>query len=201
MNEQTNNTHAAFMEVTSKKIEVQDKKIVAIEEKIKSNPDNTEMIHQLIGTIDGLRKDVKASRFPEDKLDDFLTRLDASTRILTQPVQNKVLHQHHVPKLIWITASLFIVLALVCAGWFNTSSKLEGYIANDTKYRQLRLDTGYIKLQLYLDKTDSLYNVFPDIRKSVIEMEDQNRRNFDRLQKAERLKEEANRLENEVKGK
>ena len=52
MNDQTNNTNAAFMEVTSKKIEVQDKKMLAIEEKIKKIPDNAESIRHLITKVD-----------------------------------------------------------------------------------------------------------------------------------------------------
>jgi len=194
MNEQTNNTNAAFMEVTSRRIEVQDKKMIAIEEKIKNIPDNADLIIK----VDALRKELSSS-FSIDKLDEFGKRLDDSIHFLKLPLQNKVVHQHHVPKIIWIAAGLFIVLALVCAGWFYTSNNLESYMANDTKYRQLRLDTGNIKLQLYLDKTDSLYNASPDMRKAVFQTEQQYRQNFERLQKAERLKAEAKGLENEVK--
>ena len=63
MNEQSNNTNAAFMEITSKKPETQDKKILAVEEKIKkmsSDSDNTE---QLISKIEALHKDISTS-FP-----------------------------------------------------------------------------------------------------------------------------------------
>ncbi len=98
------------------------------------------------------------------------------------------------PKIILISAGLFITLALVSSGWYMTSSKLDGYIANDTKYRQLRLDTSIRSLQHYLDRIDSMYDARPDMRKIVLETEEKNRKNFERLEKAERLKEEAKRF-------
>ena len=78
---------------------------------------------------------------------------------------------------------------------YITAGKLNNFIANDTKYRQLRLDTAHKNLQLYLDHLDSLYKIQPDMREKVLETEEEYRRNFERLQKAERLKTEAENLE------
>lgn len=199
MNEQASNTNAVFMEITSRKVEGQDKRIAAVEEKIKNIPDNTELIQKLLGTVEGLRVEVKNSRFPGEKMKDFSAQLDLAISLLDRPVQNKVLHHHYVPKIIWITFGLFVALALACSGWYMTVIKLDGYIANDTKYRHLRLDTSFKKLQIYLDLTDSLYNTRPDMRKVVLETEEEYRQNFERLQKAERLKAEAKDLEKAVK--
>ncbi len=127
--------------------------------------------------------------------------MDTSISVYKELVKNKIVHHHHVPKVIWITAGLFVAFALVCAGWYSTSNKLDGYIANDTKYRQLRLDTANRSLQSYLDLTDSLYNLDPDVRNIVIKAEERNRKNFERLQKAEHLKAEAKELEKEVRKK
>ncbi len=69
-----------------------------------------------------------------------------------------------------------------------TESKLDRYIANDTKYRQLRLDTSIRSLQHYLDRIDSMYDARPDMRRDVLETEERNRENFKRLEKAEQLK-------------
>jgi hypothetical protein len=44
----------------------------------------------------------------------------------------------------WIAAGLFVAFSLVCTGWFYTYKKLNEQIANDTKYRQLKLDTAII---------------------------------------------------------
>ncbi len=199
MNEESNNVNAAFMEVVSKKVEGQDKKIVALEEKIKIIPDNAKQFQNLVSAIHGLRDDIKESRFPTEKLQGLSSRLDTVMNQLRQPVENKVLHHHHIPKTIWITAGLFIAFALVSSGWYMTGSKLNGFMANDTKYRQLRLDTAKKSLQLYLDRVDSLYNNRPDMRKIVLEKEEENRINFEQLQKAERLKAEAKVIERSVK--
>lgn len=74
-------------------------------------------------------------------------------------------------------------------------------MANDTKYRQLRLDTAQKSLQIYLDQVDSLYIARPDMRKIVLEKEEEYQTNFERLQKAEQLKAEAKELERPVKRK
>ena len=87
------------------------------------------------------------------EVEELTACLHTSILVYNELVKNKILHHHHVPKLICITAGLSIVVTLVCAGWYSTSNKLDEYIANDTKYRQLRLDTAYKGLQSYLDMT------------------------------------------------
>jgi hypothetical protein len=201
MNEQESSTSAAFMEVTSRKVEGLDKKIAALEEKIKNIPDNTQLIQKLIIAVERLRDDVKNSNFPTEKVQDLSSRLDLSISLLKLPVKKEISHHHHIPKIILISIGLFIALALVCSGWYITSNKLDGYIANDTKYRQLRLDTSLKNLQHYLDRVDSMYNVRSDMRKNVLETEEKNRENFERLERAQKLKEEAGELEKVVKKK
>jgi hypothetical protein len=201
MNEQTNSSSVAFMEVTSRKIDCQDKKIVLLEEKLKSIPDNTAIIQKLILKVEGLGEDFKIGRFQEDKFGDFLAKLDAGIKLLRNPLRNKVLHQHRLSKPLWVSAGLFLALSLACTGWYNSSSKLESFISNDTKYRYIRLDTAKKGLQLYLDRVDSLYETNPNMRKMVIEIEQEYQRNFERLQKAQHLKTEALDLEKEVQKK
>ncbi len=55
MNEEVSNTGAAFMEVSFKKIENQEKRIAAVEEKINNIPDNTQLFQKVISTIEGLK--------------------------------------------------------------------------------------------------------------------------------------------------
>lgn len=195
MNDQNNNTSAAFMEVLTQKVEGQDEKIVAIEEKIKDIPANTELLHKVLRGVDGLRSDIKEASWVPDKLLQFSNRLELATELLKQPPVNKVVHHHHIPKLIWISVGLFIASCLVCSGWWVTSTKLDGFVASDTKYRHLRLDTAHKSLQLYLDQLDSAYKAHPDFREKVLETEEEYRLNFERLQKAKRLKTEAKSLE------
>ena len=72
-------------------------------------------------------------------------------------------------------------------------------MTNDTKYRRLRLDNTKRELQIYLDKIDSLYIARPDMRKIVLEKEEEYQINFEQLQKAERLKVEAKIIEKSVR--
>jgi hypothetical protein len=71
MNDQNNNTSAAFMEVTTRKVEGQDKKIVAIEEKIKDMPANAELLHKVLNSVERIRFDIKESALLPDKLLQF----------------------------------------------------------------------------------------------------------------------------------
>lgn len=195
MNEQDNNIRAAFMEVTSRKVEGQDKKIAAMEEKMKDIPANTELLRKILSSVEVLNSHLGLASLLPETISRFSNRLDLATTLLKQPATNKVIHHHHVPKLIWISAGLFVVLCLVCSGWYITSSKFDGFVASDTKYRQLRLDTAHKSLQLYLNQLDSMYRVQPNMREKVLEMEEEYRLNCERLQKAERLKKEAENLE------
>lgn len=195
MNDQVNVTSTAFMEVTSRKLEGQDKKIAAIEEKMKDIPANVELLYKLLKSVEGLRSEIKEGLSLPDKLVQFSNRLEITTNLLKQPATNKVMHHHHIPKLIWISAGLFIALCLVCSGWYITSTKLDSFVASDTKYRQLRLDTAHKSLQHYLDHLDSIYRIRPDMREKVLKTEEEHQLNFQRLQKAGRLKKEAESLE------
>ncbi|MCW3092201.1 MAG: hypothetical protein JWP81_3270 [Ferruginibacter sp.] len=195
MNEQINDTQTIFMEVTSKKVETHDQKIAAIEEKVKDSNGSAELIGKLLTAVEQLHSDVKSILLPVETIQDFSSRLSSVTALLKSSTLNKVLHHHHVPKLTWISAGLFVAFSLVCSGWFVTSSKLNSFIINDTKYRWLRLDTSQRSLQVYLDRVDSLYSQSPDMREKLIEAEEHYRFNFERLQKAERLKAEAKQLE------
>ena len=65
----------------------------------------------------------------------------------------------------------------------------------------MKLDTTQKSLQLFLDRIDSLYKAHPDMRKVVLEAEEQKRINFDRLAKAQRLKAEAIELERKIRKK
>jgi hypothetical protein len=111
------------------------------------------------------------------------------------------IHEHRLSTKIWLTAGFFLVLCLACSGWYNTANKLDNYIANDTKWRYLKLDTARKSFQIYLLSIDSFYNSSVDLRKTVLEQEEQNRLNFERLQQAAQLKAQAKELEMKAKKK
>jgi hypothetical protein len=145
--------------------------------------------------------DIKGITFPEKAINDLSEKIKANSLLLKNPAETKVLHHHHVPKIILIATVLFIAFSLALAILYVTNNKLNAYIENDTKYRHLRLDTGNPLIQINLDKEDSLYNTTPDLRKMVLQTEEDYLQNFERLQKADRLKAEAKDLEREARGK
>ena len=96
---------------------------------------------------------------------------------------------------------MFILLALESTGWFNTENKLDQFIENDTKYRFIRLDTAAKNLEIYLDSTDALFKSNPEMRRQVLNLEEEYRKNIERLEKADHLKQEAKELEYKVHAK
>jgi len=201
MNEQNNNTSPAFMEATTRKFADQDKIMGILEEKINRFPNNTEALEKIQKSIDAIRTEAKAGHVPLEKFIYFSSQLDQAIGILKQPVKKEILHHHYIPKLLWISSGLFLILTLVCAGWYNTSSNLDQYIASDTKYRFLRLDTSKKDLQFWLDQVDTFYNTHSDMRSHILETETKYQQNMDRLIRAERLKNEAKDLEKEARQK
>lgn len=149
-------------------------------------------------SIEMLRSDIQGILMISEKLEQLSKRLELSTNLIMKPAETKVIHQHHVPKLIWIAGGLFLGICLACAGWYMTANKVYIFETNDTKYRQIRLDTAQRGLQPYLDMPDSLYIIQSDMREKVLETQVQYRANFERLQKAERLKRDAEDLESAV---
>jgi hypothetical protein len=197
MDNLTNEASDVFMEVAVKKMELHDKKLADLEERLSNGPDHTKHIQQLIVSVEGLKTTFNSGQL-SNKVQELSARITIAISLLQKPVEKKVNHHHHVPKLIWVTAGLFIVLALVCSGWYTTSEKLNGFVANDTKFRKLKLDSANKRLQNELYLVDSLYRVNPDIREIVIKTEEENKRNLEMLQRARNMENEASELKRKV---
>ena len=112
--------------------------------------------------------------------------------------ESKVIHHHHISKGIWVAVILFILFSLESAGWLNTENKLDQYTENDTKYRFMRLDISDKNMRVYLDSLDARYKTDPNMTRMVINLENQYKKNMERLAKAEQLRQEAKDLENKV---
>ena len=201
MEQNTDYTKEAFMEITTSKIAMQEKKFADMEEQLKQFADSKAMLTNAINSIESWKKELIKSTIPVEILAVFSSRLNKNSQLLEQAAKNKVHHHHHIPKLIWITAGLFLAVALVVSGWYATTQKANEYMANDTRYRYIKLDTTQKYLQAYLYRVDSLFKTMPDMRKHVFEEEKRLRENFEKLQKAEALRVEAKGLERSVRGK
>lgn len=184
----------AFIEVAMNKMEKQDERMANIEALIKKQTDNTE-INKLVAAIESLKEKACNTGISGKNIFSLNMQMEKLISQLNTIPDHKVLHHHHVPKIIWATAGLMIALCIVCIGWFYTSKKLDGFIASDTKYRALRLDTSHKFFQQYLDFVDSVYIINPDMRNVILQKEEEYEMNFKRMQKALELKEEAEKLE------
>lgn len=201
MEQNTDYTKEAFMEIATSKIAMQEKKLAGMEEQLKQFTDGKAMLTEAINSIESWKKEIIKSTIPVEILAVFSSRLNKNSQLLEQAAKIKVQHHHHIPKLIWITAGLFISLALALSGWYATTQKANEYLANDTRYRYIKLDTTQKYLQAYLYHVDSLFKTMPDMRKHVFEEEQRLHENFEKLQKAEQLRVEAKGLERSVRGK
>jgi len=201
MNQPSNDPHEVFMEITSNKIDTQDKRLDAIEGKMKTLPEQLTLMQALGKQMEAVRGEIKATRFPTERVEECTRKINEGITVFGHLSKCSVEHHHYIPKVIWIAAGLFVAFSLVCTGWFYTYKKLNEQIANDTKYRQLKLDTANHHLQVYLGWLDSLYIANPNLRKTVLQVENEYRLNFERLERAKQLNAEAKELEKEAKKK
>ena len=175
------------------KLSMQSMDIDAIKEKIETLPGNLDALKDLQAQLSSVEKNIQKISFPEKEVRQLSFDLDRATSILQQPLKNEVVNHHHVPRLIWLTAGLLVILCIVCSGWYMTYNKLENYIASDTKYRYLKLDTDKV-LQRMFFITDSLYNLNPKMRDDVIKIEEENKQTTELQQQADKKQKEVDAL-------
>ncbi len=198
MSEETMQTNEAFMDIAVNKMEEQDKRINELAGQLNNSLKNSGDSQMVKQGIDELRTEIKTIQFPTKEMLELSVRLKVAISLLAQPAERKVLHHHHIPKIIWIAAGLFLILCLTSSGWYMTTDKLNMYTASDTKYRYLKLDTASRGLQKNLDLADSLYKSNPDLRQMVLETEEINRKHLEMLQKANQMENEATDLKRKV---
>lgn len=178
-------------------IQEQQRAISELKEKVKHSPDNTELLSLIKTGIEKVQTGIGKISFPEKEVQELSKRLFTTNELLTKPVKQEVVQRHHVPKLIWITAILFLILCLTVAGWYQTYKDLDQYEANDTKYRYMKIKAnGYLSKVLGI--ADSLYRTDPQLRESVIAIEEQNQKDFEKMQKAFQMERDAKELKKQV---
>ncbi|MGH2642577.1 MAG: hypothetical protein ACRDE2_01395 [Chitinophagaceae bacterium] len=120
-------------------------------------------------------------------------KMEHYTRILENPVERKEHHIHHFRWPLGVAIGVFLLLVLSLSALYLNHQKLNQYMANDTKYRSLKLmDDKY--LQHYLLLSDSLYQVNPDMRKEVKQIESERSRRMELLMQANEKQQEAEEL-------
>lgn len=76
---------------------------------------------------------------PISQLEDLGKKIDSHAKLLKIPLTQKVVHEHHVPKLLYATVALFCICLCLGMGWFQTGQRLNQYRNNDTRWRKLLL--------------------------------------------------------------
>jgi hypothetical protein len=133
-------------------------------------------------------------------MQELSANLHTGVKLLKQPVQEKVLHHHYFPKLLWITIGLFFLACLFFVLWLLAGKNLDQYKSNDTQYRYLKLQENR-NLKVLLYNTDSIYVVTPGLRDSVEQRELQNMRKLEMLQEAMKKEQEAKELKEKANRK
>jgi len=120
---------------------------------------------------------------PIEQLEDFGARIDSHSELLKKPLIQKVVHEHHVPKLLYATVALFCVCVSFGVGWFQTGQHLNQYRNNDTKWRKLLLGAKPILTEIMQEVSTNVEQNPDNVRDSVENEETHNAQVWDLQQK------------------
>lgn len=120
---------------------------------------------------------------PIKQLDDLGEKIDSHSELLKKPLIQKVVHEHHVPKLLYVTVALFCVCVSFGVGWFQTGQHLNQYRNNDTKWRKLLLGAKPILTEIMQDVSTNVEQNPDNVRDSVEKEETHNAQVWDLQQK------------------
>jgi len=178
MSEDKQQPSATLLDTMIDKMQKQDQRLQAQEERLSQVENGIKIVPQHSKDIAEIQKDTqeivsigREQNTIMERLHKFSTALEITAHLLRHPVPSKVEHHHHLPKIAWLAAGLFLALCLVCSGWYMTAGRLEQYKANDIKYRKLKLVVDSASRQR-LYRLDSTYLADPDkMEKYVKEQE------------------------------
>lgn len=183
-----------LMETVIAKIEMQEKKILEMQEKLKSQPELIEIISQFKSTIEGVKAMFKGIAFPIEEMRELSTNLVIANALLKQPVNQKVIHHHYMNKALWAVAILFNVVVILGVFLSNARDQISENRESDIKYRHIKLSNNK-NLRNILQQTDSLYFADPaQMQKDVIREEERRKEQAELIRQAEEKENEAKRL-------
>jgi hypothetical protein len=191
MEEKDSGIGEAFIEVIRNKMEKQDKKIADMDELMQVLPQMKDKLSGVFNLLERLHDSRVRPGTQEMDTNKLLEALQNTNTLLQKTETQTIQHHHHFAKRTWIIIGLFLVATLVVSDLYMTYKKLDGYMANDSKYRFLKLDTTSYQLQKRLYLVDSIYNARPHFRAEVIEIEEERQYRLEELSKARSLRTEA----------
>jgi hypothetical protein len=188
-----------LMETVITKIEMQEKKILEMQEKFKSQPELTEIISQFKSTIEGLKNMFKGISFSTEEMRELSTNLAVTNALLKKPVKQKVIHHHYTNKALWTAAILFNVVVILGVFLSNARDHINENRESDIKYRHIKLSNDK-NLRNILQQTDSLYLADPaQMQKDVIREEERRKEQAELIRQAEEKENEAKQLKEKAK--
>ncbi len=187
------------METVIAKIEMQEKKILEMQEKLKSQPELIEIISQFKSTIEGLKTMFKGITFLNEEMRELSTNLAITNTLLKKPVKQKVIHHHYMNKAMWAVAILFNVVIILGVFLSNARDQISENRESDIKYRHIKLRNDK-NLRNILQQTDSLYFADPaQMQEDVIREEERRKEQAELIRQAEEKENEAKRLKEKAK--
>src|ERR1700677_2213911 len=146
-------TVAKAVEKQQERTQDHNKRIGIIEQEIQKLSGLPKDIAEIKDSLNLIKRNSVTALLPNEKSEKLAENLSVAIPLIGKLIENKIQHHHHVPKLFWITAALFLLLSFVCAGWYVTASREDQHLAGDIKYRELKLmaDTTLLRSLWKLD--------------------------------------------------
>ncbi|MCA6439661.1 MAG: hypothetical protein IM598_15815 [Chitinophagaceae bacterium] len=112
---------------------------------------------------------------PIRQLEELGEKIDRNSELMKKTLTQKVVHEHHVPKLFYATVVLFCICLCFSFGWFQTGQRLNQYRNNDTKWRKLLLDARPA-LTIIMQGTATAVDNDPDKAREAVEKQEAHNR-------------------------
>jgi len=162
---------AKAVEKQQEKTQDHNRRIGIVEQEIQKLSGLPKDIAEIKDSLTLIKRNSVTALLPNEKSEKLSENLSVAIPLMGKLMENKIQHHHHVPKLFWIAAALFLLLSLVCAGWYVTASREDQHLAGDVKYRELKLIADTIFLRS-LWKLDSVYSANPDSVRNNVEVQE-----------------------------
>lgn len=135
-------------------------KMESMELLLKVTDNGKDEIQRLRTEVDFIRKEIKnlPSQLQLDtgKLKELTAGIDKLLMQFQTPVKNQLEHRHQLHKGIWVAIGLVVTCFLLGWGWLNAHREKEQFVANDMKYRSLKISRNESLIK-YCYLTDSAY--------------------------------------------
>jgi len=126
---------------------------------------------------------MERSSAPLKEMETLSSQMALHSELLKKPLTQKLVHEHHVPKLLYATVALFCLCITLAMGWYQSTQRLDQYRNNDTKWRRLLLDARPALTKIMQDVSTSIEQDPDKTREAVKAQEDHNAQVWELQQK------------------